>query len=160
MSPLVHVAARHPTLAPDDAYNILRDFHRHALLSDAVRSVELEEQPDGSIVSHWEVNFRNGILVWSEFDEFDADANAVRFRRRDGDPEDFTGEWSATEDPSGQGCALKFEAQFEIGIPTLSDMLEPLAARTLHDNVVQTLRGIFGEELEFTEDRTAQGAGA
>jgi hypothetical protein len=154
MSPLVLVSAHHPSLPPEDAFEILRDFHRHALLSDAVRSVELEEGPDGSLISRWEVNFRNGILVWSEFDTFDASTNTVRFERRDGDPEDFTGSWSAHLDPSGPGCMLKFEANFEIGIPTLSEMLEPLAARTLRENVIQTLRGIFGETLVITEDRT------
>lgn len=150
MSPVVLVSARHPSLSPEDAFDILRDFHRHALLSDAVRSVELEEAPDGSFISHWEVNFRNGILVWSEFDEFDPSTNTVHFQRRDGDPEDFSGSWSSRVDPSGSGCILKFEANFEIGIPTLSEMLEPLAARTLQENVIQTLRGIFGETLEIT----------
>jgi hypothetical protein len=158
MSPLVLVSAHHPTLPPEDGFEILRDFHRHALLSDAVRSVELEEQPDGSLISHWEVNFRNGILVWSEFDEVDASTNTVRFTRRDGDPEDFSGSWSSGLDPSGAGCMLKFEANFEIGIPTLSEMLDPLAARTLRDNVVQTLRGIFGETLVITEARTLDGS--
>lgn len=159
MSPIVFVSAHHPSIAPADAFDILRDFHRHALLSDAVRSVSLEEQPDGSMISNWEVNFRNGILVWSEFDEFDAATNTVRFHYRDGDPEDFSGSWSAALDPSGQGCTLKFEARFEIGIPTLSEMLDPLAARTLSENVIQTLRGIFGEELMITEDRRLDGAG-
>ncbi len=154
MSPLVLVSAHHPSLPPEDAFDILRDFHRHALMSDAVRSVELEEAPDGSVISHWEVNFRNGILVWSEFDEFDPSTNTVRFQRRDGDPEDFEGAWSSRVDPSGRGCILKFEANFEIGIPTLSEMLDPLAARTLRENVIQTLRGIFGETLVITEDRT------
>src|SRR5215212_1730105 len=125
MSPLVRVSGHHPSISPEDAFDILRDFHRHALLSDAVRSVDLERQPDGSLISHWEVNFRNGILVWSEFDEFDPAGNTVRFQCRDGDPEDFSGSWSASLDSSGQGCLLKFEARFEIGIPTLSDMLDP-----------------------------------
>jgi hypothetical protein len=157
MSPLVLVSGHHPSLTPEEAFDILRDFHRHALLSEAVRSVELEEGLDGSFISHWEVNFRNGILVWSEFDEFDAAANTVRFERRDGDPEDFSGSWSARRAPSGGGCILKFEATFEIGIPTLSEMLDPLAARTLRENVIQTLRGIFGESLVITEDRTVDG---
>jgi hypothetical protein len=154
MSPVVRVSAHHPSLGPEDAFDIIRDFHRHALLSDAVRAVELEEGPDGSFISHWEVNFRNGILVWSEFDEFDASTNTVRFERRDGDPEAFSGSWSSRADPSERGCILKFEANFEIGIPTLSEMLDPLAALTLRENVIQTLRGIFGEALEITEDRT------
>src|SRR5207302_1925262 len=102
--------ARHPSLTPEEAFEIVRDYGRHALLSDAVRNVEVEQQPDGSFISHWEVNFRNGILVWSEFDEFDESTNTVRFQRRDGDPEDFSGSWSADFDPSGYGCALKFEA--------------------------------------------------
>jgi hypothetical protein len=155
MSPLVKVHARHPSFSPDEAYEMLRDFPRHALMSDAVREVEVEEQPDGSFITSWEVNFRNGILIWSEFDEFDPDNNTVRFNQRDGDPEDFSGYWCATPDPSGEGCRLKFEAQFEVGIPTLGDMLEPIAARTLRDNVIQTLEGVFGESLELTEEETS-----
>lgn len=157
MSQLVRVAARHPSLGVDEAFDQVRDFDRHALLSDAVRSVTMQEQPDGTMVSHWEVNFRKGILIWSEFDEFDFAAHTLRFRRRDGDPEALEGSWTVREGPSGQGCVISFEAEFDIGMPTMREMFEPLAARTMQDNIVRTMRGVFGDAVEITstqEDTT------
>jgi len=157
MSQLVRVAAYHPSLGLDEAFDLVRDFRRHALRSDAVRSVTIEEQPDGTMISHWEVNFRRGILIWSEFDEFDFAARTLRFRRRDGDPAALEGSWTVLEGPSGEGCVVTFEAEFDIGIPTMRKMLEPLAARTMQDNIVQTMRGVFGDALDITstqEDTT------
>ena len=157
MSQLVRVAAHHPSLGVEEAFSLVRDYSRHALLSDAVRNVTVEEQPDGTIISHWEVNFRKGILVWSEFDEFDFATHTLRFRRRDGDPETLDGTWAVHEDPAGEGCVVIFEAEFDIGIPTMREMLEPLAARTMQDNVVQTVLAVFGDSTEITsthEDTT------
>jgi ribosome-associated toxin RatA of RatAB toxin-antitoxin module len=157
MSQLVRVAAHHPSLSVEEAFDLVRDYSRHALLSDAVRNVTVEEQPDGTIISHWEVNFRKGILVWSEFDELDFATHTLRFRRRDGDPETLEGTWAVHEDPADEGCVVIFEAEFDIGIPTMREMLEPLAARTMQDNVVQTVLAVFGDSVEITsthEDTT------
>jgi hypothetical protein len=150
MSEPVRVIATHPTLPVDEAFAMVRDFPSHALHSEAVRSVTIEEQPDGSIVSFWEVNFRKGVLVWSEFDEFDDDAHTLRFRRRDGDPAAFSGSWTVREGRSGEGCVITFVAEFDIGIPTMRKMLEPLAARTMRNNIEQTFRGVFGDVAEIT----------
>ncbi len=153
MSQLVRVVAHHPSLSVEEAFGLVGDYRRHALLSDAVRNVTIEEQPDGTLISHWEVNFRKGVLIWSEFDELDFATHTLRFRRRDGDPEALEGAWTVRERPSGEGCTITFEAEFDIGIPTMREMLEPLAARTMQDNIVQTVRSVFGDAAEITSTR-------
>jgi len=103
------------------------------------------------------VNFRRGVLIWSEFDEFDLAEHTLRFRRRDGDPEALEGAWTVRKGLSGEGCVITFEAEFDIGIPTMREMLEPLAARAMEDNIVQTMRGVFGDTVEIAstqEDTT------
>ncbi len=155
MSQLVRVAAHHPSLSVEEAFDLVRDYSQHALLSDAVRNVTIEEQPDGTLISHWEVNFRKGVLIWSEFDELDFATHTLRFRRRDGDPEALEGAWTVREGPSGEGCTITFEVEFDIGIPTMREMLEPLAARTMQDNIVQTVRSVFGDAAEITATRAA-----
>jgi len=52
MSQLVRVAAHHPSLGVDEAFDMVRDFRSHALLSDAVRNVTIEEQSDSTMISH------------------------------------------------------------------------------------------------------------
>jgi hypothetical protein len=92
--------------------------------------------------------------------------NTVHFTQRDGDPEYFAGSWSAVDDEDG--CHVRFEAQFDIGIPTLAAMLDPLAYTTLRDNIVKTMVGVMGEELEIDPElegakpgaRPARAAGA
>ncbi|HEX8066942.1 MAG TPA: SRPBCC family protein [Thermoleophilaceae bacterium] len=145
MRQLVVVTGRHPTFTAARAYETLRDLDSFMTHSPAVRNVTLEETPDGRTISHWEVNFRNGILVWSEEDVFDDATHSVRFHRLEGDPEYFAGTWSATDEDDG--CHVRFEAEFDIGIPTLSAMLDPLASSTLRDNIVQTMVGVMGDDL-------------
>jgi hypothetical protein len=150
MTQLVRVECEVPTSTVEQSFAQICDFPGHALLSDSVRSVTVEELPDGTSVSHWRVNFRKGTLVWSEVDEIDHEAHMLRFRLRDGDPEAFDGSWSVREAPSGVGCVVAFEAEFDVGIPTMRRMLEPIAVRAIQDNISQTLRAVLGEQLELT----------
>ncbi len=161
MSQLVRVECEVATSTVEQSFAQICDFSKHALLSDSVLGVTVEELPDGTLVSHWRVKFRKGTLVWSEFDEIDRESHTLRFRLRDGDPEAFDGSWSVREAQSGEGCHVTFEAEFDIGIPTMRRMLEPVAVRALQDNVSQTLRAVLGESLELTlssEETAAAGA--
>jgi ribosome-associated toxin RatA of RatAB toxin-antitoxin module len=151
----VLVTGRHPTFTAARAYEALRDLDSYMEHSPAVRKVTVEESPDGQVISHWEVNFRNGVLHWSEVDVFDDANNTVHFTQRDGDPEYFAGSWSAVDEKDG--CHVRFDAEFDIGIPTLAAMLDPLAYATLRDNIVKTMVGVMGEELEL--DPEVEGAG-
>jgi ribosome-associated toxin RatA of RatAB toxin-antitoxin module len=158
MSQRVRVEACRVSLGVDEAFDLARDFPSHAMLSDAVRSVTVEEQPDGTLISSWKVNFRKGTLVWKEIDELDFETHTLRFRVLEGDPDAFEGAWTVREDPSGEGCVVAFEADFDIGIPTLRRMIEPIAVSALQDNIAQTMRGVFGESVELnfaSEDITA-----
>ncbi len=141
----VVVSGRHPSFSAARAYEALRDLNSYMEHSPAVRKVTVEQTPAGETISHWEVNFRNGVLHWSEYDVFDDEKHTVHFNRRDGDPEYFAGSWSALD--RDDGCHVRFDAEFDIGIPTLSAMLDPLACRTLRENIVKTMVGVMGDEL-------------
>ena len=141
----VEVSAIHLGLTAAEAYEVLRDFERHANLSDVVRSVRLERGDDGSQISFWEVGLRRGVLRWSQYDQLDDDNHRVRFRRRDGYPAQFEGTWSAVEGPDG--CRIGFDGEFELGNPSWSSALDPVAARNIRESVTAQLEGIFGPAL-------------
>jgi hypothetical protein len=42
------------------------------------------------------------------------------------------------------GSEVLFSARLDMGIPSLADALEPIAARTLIDNIVSIVRGLVG----------------
>lgn len=137
----VEVVARVADLAPAEAYAIISDFSRYPEHSNAVRSVTYKRKDGGQSVSAWEVNFREGILRWTEEDVFDVGEHTIRFRQIEGDVEYFVGTWSVRRAP--QGCLVCFECDFDMGIPGLNDVLEPIAERALRENARSILGGLI-----------------
>ena len=138
----VRLQLRVPGKTASDVYETLADFERYPELSDAVRSVAVTEVSENVTVSAWEVTFRAGLLRWTEEDTFDSGARTITFRQLDGDIAVFDGSWRCVE--AGPGCEVLFCARLDMGIPSLADALEPIAARTLVDNVASIVRGLVG----------------
>lgn len=131
-----------PGLAPDEVYATLADFDRYPAFAPAVRSVIVTPTDEHVSISRWEVNFRRGVLRWVEEDTFDPAARRIAFRQLEGDIAVFEGAWSCR--PVQGGTSVRFEARFDMGIPSLADALEPIAARTLVDNTEAIVSGLFG----------------
>jgi ribosome-associated toxin RatA of RatAB toxin-antitoxin module len=131
-----------PHTSASAAYATLADFERYPELCDAVRNVAVTDVSDNLTVSQWEVNFRAGLLRWTEEDTFDPGALSITFRQLEGDIAVFDGSWECLD--AAQGCEIVFYARLDMGIPSLADALEPIAVRALVDNVVSIVRGLFG----------------
>ena len=43
-----------------------------------------------------------------------------------------------------EGSAIDFACSFDMGIPTLEHLIEPVAADALRENVVSMCQGLFG----------------
>jgi ribosome-associated toxin RatA of RatAB toxin-antitoxin module len=143
----IEIIAKLPHCDPRAAYSTLCDFGRYPENSKEVRSVTVEKRSDGQTISTWEVDFRGGILRWVEEDSFDPDKYALGFVQTEGDIEHFSGEWRIQED--GDGCLVSFNAQFDMGMPSLSKIIDPIAEQALRENITSIIRGLFGAEVEF-----------
>ena len=146
-----------PDKPASDVYQTLADFERYPELSDAVRSVAVTEVSENRTVSRWEVTFRAGLLRWTEEDTFDPGALTITFRQLDGDIPIFDGSWRCVD--AAPGSEVLFCARLDMGIPSLADALEPIAARTLIDNIVSIVRGLVGG-AEIAESDIAVPAGS
>ena len=131
-----------PGKPASDVYQTLADFERYPELANAVRSVAVTEVSENRTVSAWEVTFRAGLLRWTEEDTFDPAALSITFHQLEGDAAVFDGSWKCAD--AAQGSEIVFSARLDMGIPSLADALEPIAARTLIDNIVSIVRGLFG----------------
>ena len=131
-----------PHKSANEAYATLADFERYPELSDAVRNVAVTEVSENLTVSQWEVSFRAGLLRWTEEDTFDPGALSITFRQLEGDIAVFDGSWECLD--AAPGSEIVFSARLDMGIPSLADALEPIAMRTLIDNIVSIVRGLFG----------------
>jgi ribosome-associated toxin RatA of RatAB toxin-antitoxin module len=138
-----------PNQSASDVYATLADFERYPALCDAVRSVAIIERSGSRTVSKWEVTFRAGLLRWTEEDTFDPAALSITFRQLDGDIAVFEGSWQCLDrqgrDTAMRGTEIAFGARLDMGIPSLADALEPIAVRTLVDNIVSIVRGLVGD---------------
>jgi uncharacterized membrane protein len=148
-----------PRKPASDVYATLAGFERYPLLCEAVQSVTVTEVSEHLIVSRWEVTFRAGLLRWTEEDTLDPVALTITFRQLDGDIAVFDGSWQCVD--AAEGSEVLFSATLDMGIPSLADALEPIAARTLIANIVSIVRGLVGSaelvasEMEVTVGSTS-----
>jgi|SRR6478609_3775237 len=91
--------------------------------------------------AEWSVLLKGSILEWEEEERLDHDAYKVVFKQLRGDLEFFDGYWSLEELGPNETRA-HFEVVFEIGIPMLAEMLNPVAQRSLQESCFEMLRGI------------------
>jgi ribosome-associated toxin RatA of RatAB toxin-antitoxin module len=141
-----------PHRSASDVYQTLADFERYPDLSDAVQNVAVTQVSDNLTLSRWEVTFRAGLLRWTEEDTFDASAMSITFRQLEGDIAVFDGSWECAD--AAPGSEIVFCARLDMGIPSLADALEPIAARTLTGNIVSIVRGLVGHAELVTSDVT------
>ena len=132
------------------AFRTLADFSRYPEQTEAVRSVSVTQSDATTTVSQWEVNFRSGILRWTEQDTFDVERCRIDFCQIAGDVDTFEGAWVCADEPTG--CVIEFEARLDMGIPSLADALEPIAVRTLVENTVVIVRGLFATDVMVESD--------
>lgn len=126
------------------------DIERYPETMESVRWVKLLPSPDPDpTVRHsaWSVNLKGSILEWEVDEKLDHEAHVFRSLQRSGDMETYEGAWTVTELEPGLTRA-HLEITFEIGIPLLADMLNPVAVRSLRENSTDMLRGIEREALE------------
>jgi ribosome-associated toxin RatA of RatAB toxin-antitoxin module len=133
----------------DTVFDTLADFRHYADLVDVVHSVDLNRPEGGSAYSSWVVEFRNGLLQWTEEDWFRRDELRLDFNQTEGDFEEFYGGWVLEPKPGGVKAALI--ADFDFGVPSLASIVEPVAERVLTDVTQLVLIGLFGDRVEFPE---------
>ncbi len=116
----------------DEVWAALLDSESYATYMDEVREITVVSWEGDRRVSHWSVLLKGSELEWEEEEFIDHDHHRIEFRQLDGDLAYFTGYWQVTADERGTTAELHVE--FDIGIPLMSEMLNPVAARALEDN--------------------------
>jgi ribosome-associated toxin RatA of RatAB toxin-antitoxin module len=136
----------------EDVWKTLRDVERYPALMEPVRSLRVFERGPSATISDWEVVLRGSILKWRERAEFFPDEYRIQYNQLEGDLEWMKGFWKLRALSATMTEAI-LEIDFEIGIPILQDMLNPIAERALSYNARLMLRSLntstCSEELIF-----------
>lgn len=96
--------------------------------------------------SAWSIVLKGSILEWEETEHIDHEQRIMRFTQLSGDMETFVGSWTVTE-VDAERTKVVLVMEFEIGIPLLADMLNPVAVRSLRGNCQDMLMGVEREAM-------------
>src|SRR5687767_6981925 len=109
------------------------DVESYPEYMEPVLSVVKVGDAGSSNLVKWEVRLKGSILSWTERETRLDDRYRLEFVQVEGDLERFTGYWQLlSRGPQSTEAILVID--FEIGIPTLREMLDPVAERALRDN--------------------------
>lgn len=147
----VTLSCRTPHADPDAVFARIADFPHYPDHTEAVREVRIDRSDGDTVISTWSVNFRNGVLSWSERDRIDTAARTIDFEQTAGDFAHFAGKWQVN--PAGGDVEVSFVADFDLGMPSLAAMIDPIAEQTLRDNMRLILTGLLGDEMTITDGR-------
>ena len=138
--PTIEVAER--LQAPiEKVWELVRDVEGYPQRMEPVRDIQiLESAGTGKLVA-WEVELKGSILKWVEREEQDPAAYRLSYQQVDGDLERFDGYWQLTSEAPDVTEAV-LVVHFEIGIPMLKDMLEPVAERAIRENSSRMLTSL------------------
>jgi ribosome-associated toxin RatA of RatAB toxin-antitoxin module len=126
----------------DRVWSAVTEVEDYPRFMESVRRVSvIENLSDGSRLTAWSVTLKGSTLEWTEREVMHHGERRLEFEQVEGDLDRFRGAWSVTAAPGG-GVNVRLEVDFDIGIPLLADMLNPVAARALQENSEQMLRGI------------------
>jgi coenzyme Q-binding protein COQ10 len=135
--PVVEVEQR--VAAPADAiWGLISDVEAHAQMMGHVRSVEVRETGPGYRVTAWEVDVKGCAMRWVERAEIDDERKRIDYRLIEGDLARWEGSWQLR--PLADGSVdVALSVSFDIGVPELSDMLDPVAERAIRENSLAML---------------------
>jgi ribosome-associated toxin RatA of RatAB toxin-antitoxin module len=132
----------------EEVFDRLADFVAYPRFASSVRSVAIHEEGPGWCISEWAADFRNGVMCWRERDVFLREQGLIEFRQLDGDLDRFDGAWTIWTE--GEEVRVRLTVEFDLGLPTLAEFLEPVAAGALEENMRRLVHGLFGEAVEVS----------
>jgi ribosome-associated toxin RatA of RatAB toxin-antitoxin module len=128
----------------------ITDFARYPSVSADVRYVQTRPGPPQH--TDWEVNFRRGIMRWTEREDIDPVRLRVDFEQVEGDFGEFRGSWRLAAVPAG--CEVVFAVTYDFGIDSLAGIMDPLAERVIKRSICAVLADITGT-VDVTEGGAA-----
>lgn len=131
--PIVEVSLSIAVPAPD-AWSAIVDVEAYPDCMDVVRSVEILDDSGGDRRrTAWSVLLRGSRLEWIEREHLDERRRVISFEQETGDLETFSGQWSVRPVTDGRS-EVSLRVEFDIGVPLLAEMLNPVAATALEDS--------------------------
>lgn len=113
-------------------YEILKDMEKYPQFMKDLKSVKVLERNANTTLTAWETTIMGNSIKWVEQDIFDDEKQHIRYHQQSGDLHKFEGEWLLQEDEGGTRVTLTVD--FEMGVPMLAGLLNPVAKLMIKEN--------------------------
>jgi coenzyme Q-binding protein COQ10 len=128
----------------DRVWDVVNDVESYPRLMEHVRSLEVRERQPTYRLTAWEVEMMGCLMHWVEREDIDPGRYRIDYRQIEGDLATFDGFWQL-EPLTDATCRVTLAVQFEIGVPMLSEMINPVAERAVHDSSRKMLLALAAE---------------
>ena len=117
----------------DDVWRLVRDVEAYPEYMENVETVAVTaDDGAGHREVAWSVLLKGSVLEWQQSETVFAEQFRIEFQQLDGDLDRFDGYWQLDDVDGATEAELLVD--FEIGVPLLAAMLNPVAERALEDN--------------------------
>lgn len=116
----------------DEVYRLASDMEKYPEFMQDVRSVKVIERGEGYTVTDWVTEVDGRTIRWRERDEFFPENGKIAYRQLTGDLKKFEGEWRFADEK--QGCRVALTVDFDLGIPMLAPILNPILKKKVQEN--------------------------
>lgn len=120
-------------------WELVKNIEDYPKFMKPVRAVKVLSRRGDVTDAEWEVELKGSLLCWSERETCFPDDHRIEFAQIEGDLEKFEGYWDLKA-VSPRATEVELRVDFEIGIPMLRDMLNPVAEKALRENAITMLR--------------------
>ena len=125
---------------PEAAYALAKDMESYPQFMKDVVELRVLERDGNAQVSAWVGRLQGKLMRWKERDVFDDQHRVITYRQVEGDLKKFEGDWRFVAE--GQGTRVSLSVDFELGVPMLAGLLDPVARLVVRRNCEAMLEGI------------------
>ncbi len=125
---------------PNQVYELAKDMESYPKFMEDVESVTVIERTAHSTITSWVTKLQGKTIKWKERDVFDDENRVISYCQTEGDLKKFEGKWTFEEVP--EGCKVTLSVDFELGIPMLAGLVNPVATMTVRKNCQSMLQAL------------------
>ncbi|HEX6971806.1 MAG TPA: aromatase/cyclase [Limnochordia bacterium] len=122
-------------------YALAKDMESFPQFMPDVEEVRVLERGPNYTITAWKVHIVGRRFEWTERDEFDDARCHITYRQTGGDLKKFEGEWRFEEDGDG-GVKITLTVDFDLGMPMLAGMINPVLVKAVQMNSDKMLQAI------------------
>jgi len=145
--PIVETGTDISGVALERVWEVVSTFERYPETMVDVIGVDWIQRAGDRGVSAWRVLLNGSELTWTETDEFHP-CSRIDFEQLEGDLEVWRGAWEL--EPGGSGVRVSLKVEFDLGVPSLAAIMDPLGIRAIRSNSHAMLAAIT--ELSMSRD--------